>query len=108
MVLDGKRVVWISSSSYPQSKDRKTTTLKQHVHSTHHVFEEGDLPVSLWDHVVACCLPAVHQRLLRLGPPDVRRPPDAGQQTGGATHRVVTGPGRLLVPGFDRATGDEQ
>lgn len=75
---------------------------------THHAFEDGYLPVSLWNHVVTWCLPAVHQCLFGLGPPDVRRPPDTGQQTGGATHRVVTGPGGLLVPGFDWMAGDEQ
>lgn len=76
--------------------------------STHHAFEDGDLLVSVWNHAVASCLPAVQQRLFGLGPPDVRRPPDAGQQTRGTTHRVVTGPGRLLVPGFDWIAGDEQ
>lgn len=75
---------------------------------THHAFEEGNLLVSLWDRVVTLRLPAVHQRLFGLGPPDVRRPPDPGQQTGGATHRVVTGPGGLLVPSFDWLAGDEK
>lgn len=76
--------------------------------NTYHAFEDGYLPVSLWNHVVTWCLPAVHQCLFGLGSPDVRRPPDTGQQTGGTTHRVVTGPGGLLVPGFDWMAGDEQ
>lgn len=52
-----------------------------HLTCTYHAFQDGDLPVSLWKYVVTCCLSALHQRLFGLGPPDIRRPPDAGQQT---------------------------
>lgn len=76
--------------------------------STHHVLEHGDLPADLRHHVVPRRLPAVQLRLVGLGPPDVGRPPDAGQQPGGATHRVVAGPGGLFVPGLDWVPGDEQ
>lgn len=75
--------------------------------NTHHAFEDGYLPV-LWDHVVTRCVLAVQHSLFGLRPPGVRRPPDAGQQAGGATHRVVAGPGGLLVPGFDLIAADEQ
>lgn len=75
---------------------------------THHAFEDGDLPGTLRDYVVTDCLSALHQRLLGFGSPDVRWPPDTGQQTWGATNRVVTGTGGLLVPGFNWIAGDEQ
>lgn len=75
---------------------------------THHAFEDGDLPGTLRDYVVTDCLSALHQRLLGVGSPDVRWPSDTGQQTWGATNRVVTGTGGLLVPGFNWIAGDEQ
>lgn len=76
--------------------------------NTHHVFENGDLPATVCDGVVTGCLSAVHHCFFGLGSPDVRRPSNTGEQTGGSTHRVVTGPGRLLVPCFDRMAWDEQ
>lgn len=75
--------------------------------SAHHAFEDGYLPV-VWNHVVTRCVLAVQHCLFGLRPPDVRRPPDSGQQSRGATHWIIAGPGGLLVPGFDLIAGDEQ
>lgn len=114
-MLSGKAILRIFFRAYRYIKKQNNIIIihlfkqKQFVYyliCTCHVFKDGDLPVSLWDHGVSCHLPAV--RLCALGSPDVRRPPDPGQQPGGATHRVVTGPGGLLVPGFDWLTGQEQ
>lgn len=94
--------------SFDSIASLRTSHNSEHSILTHHVFEDGDLSVGLRRHVVTCCFAAVNLRLFGLGPAGVRRPPDAGQQTGGATHRVVSGPGRLLVPGFGWMAGDEQ
>lgn len=75
---------------------------------TDHVFEDGDVTAAVGERAVPRGLPAVHERLLGLGPADVRGPPDPGQQPGGAAHRVVAGPGGLLVPGPHRLAGHEQ
>lgn len=76
---------------------------------TYHVFEHGGLSVTVSHQVVlgAGVLPAVHHRFFWLRPPDVRGPPDPGQQTRGSADRVVARSGGLLVPRLDRMARDK-
>lgn len=72
---------------------------------TDHRLQDEVLQSGFREHAVARRLSAVGR--LRLGSPDVRRPPDAGQQAGRPAHRVVAWTGHLLVPRLCRAASDQ-
>ncbi|KAK2893807.1 hypothetical protein Q8A73_016291 [Channa argus] len=61
--------------------------------------------VEIGQHAVGRRLSAVGR--VQLGSPDVRRPPDTGQQAGRSAHRVVTWTAHLLVPCFRWPAGDQ-
>lgn len=73
--------------------------------STDHRLQDEVLRSWFGEHAVARRLSAVWG--VRLGSPDVRRPPDAGQQAGRPAHRVVAWTGHLLVPRLGRTARDQ-
>lgn len=74
--------------------------------NTDHRLQDGILQIEISQHAVGRGLFAVW--LVQLGSPDVRRPPNAGQQAGRSAHRIVAWTGHLFVPCLCRTAGDEK
>lgn len=74
--------------------------------TTDHRLQDETVRSKIRKHAVGRGLSAF--RRVQFRSPDVRRPPDTGQQAGRPAHRVVAWSGHLLVPCLRRAASDQR